>query len=50
MRLKAYLFMENEAVTLEEPGKEIYGFKSKHHPSQSKYLEAFEKDMFNMAN
>ena len=23
MRLKAYLLMENEAVTLEEPGKEI---------------------------
>ena len=42
--------MENKAVILEEPSKETYGFKSKHHPSQSKYLEAFEKDLFNMAN
>ena len=42
--------MENKAPTLEEPSKETYGFKSKHHPSQSKYLEAFEKDLFNMAN
>ena len=42
--------MENKAATLEEPSKETYGFKSKHHPSQSKYLEAFEKDLFNMAN
>ena len=42
--------MENKVATLEEPSKETYGFKSKHHPSQSKYLEAFEKDLFNMAN
>ena len=42
--------MENKAATLEEPSKETYGFKSKHHPSQSKYLAAFEKDLFNMAN
>ena len=42
--------MENKVATLEEPSKETYGFKSKHHPSQSKYLEAFEKDLFNRAN
>ena len=42
--------MENKAAILEEPSKETYGFKSKHHPSQSKYLEVFEKDLFNMAN
>ena len=42
--------MENKAATPEEPSKETYGFKSKHHPGQSKYLEAFEKDLFNMAN
>ena len=42
--------MENKAATLEEPSKETYGFKSKHHPSQSKYIKAFEKDLFNMAN
>ena len=42
--------MENEATILEEPQKETYGFKSKYHPSQSKYLEAFEKDLFNIAN
>ena len=41
--------MENKAATPEEPSKETYGFKSKHHPGQSKYLEAFEKDLFNMA-
>ena len=41
--------MENKAATLEEPSKETYWFKSKHHPSQCKYLEAFEKDLFNMA-
>ena len=43
MHLKAYFFMENKAATLEEPSKETYRFKSKHHPSQSKYLEASEK-------
>ena len=42
--------MENKAATLKEPSKETYGFKSKHHASQPKYLEAFEKDLLNMAN
>ena len=42
--------MKNKAATLEEPSKETYRFKSKHHPSLSKYLEAFGKDLFNMAN
>ena len=42
--------MENKAATLKDPSKETYGFESKHHASQSKYLEAFEKDFFNMAN
>ena len=37
--------MENKVPTLEEPSKETYRFKSKHYPSQSKYLEAFEKDV-----
>ena len=50
MRWKAYFLMENKAATLKEPHKETYGFKSKHHPSQSKYLQAFEKDLFNTAN
>ena len=50
MRWKTYFFMENKAATLEEPSKQTYGFKSEHHPSQSKYLEAFEKDLFNIAN
>ena len=50
MGWKVYFLMENKAATLEEPHKETYGFKSKHHPSQSKYLEAFEKDLFNVAN
>ena len=50
MDWKVYFFMENKAATLEEPSKETYGFKSKHHPSQSKYIKAFEKDLFNMAN
>ena len=50
MRWKAYFLMENKAATLEEPHKETYGFKSKHHPSQSKYLEAFERGLFNIAN
>ena len=43
MRWKTYFFMKNKAATLEEPSKETYRFKSKHHPSQSKYLEASEK-------
>ena len=47
---KTYFFTENKAATLEEPRKQTYGFKSEHHPSQSKYLEAFEKDLFNIAN
>ena len=50
MRWKTYFFMKNKAATLEEPSKETYRFKSKHHPSLSKYPEAFEKDLFNMAN
>ena len=41
MRWKAYFLMENKVATLEEPHKETYGFKSKHH---------FEKDLFNIAN
>ena len=41
--------MENKATTLEHLRKETYGFNSKHHPVQSKYLEAFEKDLFNIA-
>ena len=47
---KRIFFMENKAATLKDPSKETYGFESKHHASQSKYLEAFEKDFFNMAN
>ena len=50
MHWKGYFLMENKAATLEEPHKETYGFKSKHHPRQSKYLEAFEKDSLNIAN
>ena len=34
--------MENKAANSEETWKETYGFKSKHHPSQCKYLEEFE--------
>ena len=47
---KAYSLMENKAAILEEPHKETYGFKSKHLPSQSRYLDTFEKDLFNLAN
>ena len=50
MRWKAYFFMENKATNEEEPRKETYGFKSKYHPSQSKYLKAFEKDLFNIVD
>ena len=50
MRWKAYFFMEHKGSNLEKPGKETYGFKSKYHPTQCKYLEAFEKDLFNIAN
>ena len=50
MRWKAYFFMENKAPTLEKQRKVTDRFKSKHHPSQSKYSEAFEKDLFNIAN
>ena len=42
--------MENKVATLEELSAENYGFKWKHHPIQSIYLETFEKDLFNMAN
>ena len=34
----------------EEPRKETYGFKSRYHPNQSKYLEAFEKDLFGISS
>ena len=47
---KPIFLMGNKAPTLEEPSKETYRFKSKHYPSQSKYLKAFERDLFNMAN
>ena len=50
MRWKAYFPMKNKAATLEELHKETYEFKLKHHPSQSKYLEAFEEDLFNIVN
>ena len=30
--------------------KETYGFKSKHHPGQSKELETFEKDLYNIVS
>ena len=50
MRWKAYFFMENKAPTLEKQRKVTDRFKSKHHPNQSKYSEAFEKDLFNIAN
>ena len=46
MSWKVYFFMENKVNNDEEPRKETYGFKSRYHPSQSKYLEAFEKDLF----
>ena len=42
--------MENKAANSEETWKETYGFKSKHHPSQCKYLEEFEKDLFKIAS
>ena len=42
--------MGNKTATREESQKETYGFKSKCHPSQCKYLAAFEKDLFNLAN
>ena len=50
MRWKAYFFMENKIDNDEEPRKETYEFKSRHHPSQSKYLEAFEKDLFGITS
>ena len=50
MRWKVYFFMENKVNNEEEPRKETYGFQSKYHPSQSKYLEAFEKDLFGITN
>ena len=34
----------------EEPHKETYGFKSKYHSSQSKYLEAFEEDLLGITS
>ena len=42
--------MENKAPTLVKQRKVTDRFKSKHHPSQSKYLETFEKDFLNIAN
>ena len=50
MRWKVLFVMENKAATLEELQKETDGFKSKYHPSQSKYLSAFGKDLFNIAS
>ena len=50
MRWKAYFFMENKVNNEEEPRKETYGFQSKYHPSQSKYLEVFEKDLFGITS
>ena len=35
--------MENKTATLEERSEETYGFKSKHQPSQSKYVEALKR-------
>ena len=45
-----HIFLENKVPTLGKQRKVTYKFKSKRHPSQSKYLEAFEKDFFNKAN
>ena len=44
------IFTENKVTNLEEPFKETYRFTSKQHPSQSKYLEAIETDLLNLAN
>ena len=50
MNGKRIFFMENKVNNEEGPRKETYGFKSKYHSSQSKYLEAFEKDLFGITS
>ena len=50
MSWKAYFFMENKVKNEKEPRKEASGFNSKYHPSQSKYLEALEKDLFGITS
>ena len=50
MSWKAYFFMKNKVNNDEEPRKETYEFKSRYHSSQSKYLEAFEKDLFSITS
>ena len=44
------IFLENKVSTLEKQRKVTYKFKSNYHPSQFKYLQAFEKDLFNISN
>ena len=47
---KRIFLMKNKFNNQKDPRKETYGFKSKHHPSQPKHLEAFEKDLLNIAS
>ena len=43
MRSKVYFYLNKETQQ-----KNIFGFKSRHHPSQYNLLEEFEKDVFDI--
>ena len=49
MRWRAHFFLNVNKNNDNETKTETFGFKSKHHPGQSKELENFEKDLFNIA-
>ena len=49
MRWKVHFFLNNNEKNKEEPKRETFGFKSKHHPCHLREFDDFEKDLFNVA-
>lgn len=50
MRWKAHFFINGDSdENNDTSNKNTFGFKSKKYPSQSKELESFERDLYNMA-
>ena len=50
MRWKVQIFLTNTYNVNNSVNREIYGFKSKHHPDLRKELQTFEKDLFDIAS
>ena len=49
MRWKVHFFLNSNEKSKEEPKRETFGFKSKHHPCHLREFDNFEKDLFNVA-